>query len=62
MDEFNKYHREKFVKEHPEKFIKVNGPMPENLKRVIVSKQKWAQEVKSRKKVDLAKLKQKVIV
>lgn len=56
MNEFNKYHLEKFEREHPEKVIKIDGPMPESWKKAILEKQKWAEEVRSREKVDLTKL------
>ncbi|MCF0071169.1 hypothetical protein LZD49_11870 [Dyadobacter sp. CY261] len=62
MDEFNKYHLEKLMQEHPEKVIKIDGPMPEWIKRAIIEKQEWAEEVRSRGKIDVTKLKQKIIV
>jgi hypothetical protein len=61
MNDFNKYHLEKIEREHPEKVIKINGPMPETWKKAILEKQKWAEEVRSRGKIDLTKLEQKNI-
>jgi hypothetical protein len=62
MDEYKKYYLEKIKKEHPEKVIEINTSVPEAIKKAIIEKQEWAEEVRSRKKIDLTKQKQKIIV